>query len=104
MPRSEPLIWRDTAVRDVRRTVDWYISHGESNALERFLSSLDSMHETLQRFPSIGRRYRASNAVGATIRLFPLTRTPYVAIYAVDEGVVRILRVAHIRRDIRNLL
>lgn len=91
----------DRAPRAYQDERDIFLTIAEDNpsAAERFLSAIYDAEDRLAEFPMLG---RAREDLGPSIRSW--TIEPYLIFYAVEPGVVVVLRILHGARDLTELL
>jgi toxin ParE1/3/4 len=79
--------------RNDREAIFDYIAADNPRAAIVVDERIQAQVETLREFPSIGREGRIEGT-----RELVISRTPYVAAYALIGGVIRVLRVLHSAR------
>lgn len=87
MTRSR-LIFHPEAAREVEEALDWYRERSDA-AEQGFLLDLNHALEQVVSAPARWPRYKART------RRYVFRRYPYSLIYRTQEGLVRILAVAH---------
>ncbi len=83
------VIWSEEATADLQDIFDGISDESAQNALlvdERICKQTDS----LAQFPSLGR-----SSVIDGIRELVIDRTPYLAMYRIEEHCIRIVRIVH---------
>ena len=83
------LIWDEPAVRDLQDIFDFIVEESPQNALLVDARICEQTDE-LAMFPSMGR----AGTVSGTRELV-IKKTPYIAVYRVEENEIHILRVLH---------
>jgi plasmid stabilization system protein ParE len=88
------------------RQYEWYLVEKDAEeAAERFVAAVNEAIAEICRRPGIGTPKRLMNARLAGLRSSPVQGFPEIRVYyLVSEGMVRVVRVLHGRRDIGPLL
>jgi plasmid stabilization system protein ParE len=81
------------AERDLLEVAQFYRREGGSRLANRFLSEFERVAELLVKFPGIG------TPTDGLRRAHPLREFPYLVIYSVNEGHIRVLVVRGQLRD-----
>jgi toxin ParE1/3/4 len=97
---------RSGARRDILRQYEWYLVEKDAEEVaKRFIAAVDAAVAEICRQPGIGAPKRLSNAKLVGLRSWPVKGFPEIRVYYLTaEGVVRVVRVLHGKRDIVPLL
>ena len=85
--------WTATALRDLRNIRD-YIARHNPTAAEGVARSIRSAVEGLRDFPAMGRAGKRPDT-----RELVVAGTPYIVVYTVVAGRLRVITVIHAARD-----
>lgn len=92
MARRIRIEWTQPARTEALEATAWYAEQSDAIA-ENFLGMLDSVMEMLRRFPEAG--FAAADGT----RSVPVPDFPYRAHYLLRDDVLRVLALAHARRE-----
>jgi toxin ParE1/3/4 len=87
-----PLIWRSQALTDLRAVRD-YIARDDPGAANGIAQRIRQAVMQLETFPQQGRPGRRQGT-----RELIVSDTPYIVVYRVRAGTIRILRIMHGRQ------
>lgn len=98
--RTKPIIPRALANRDVDAAIAHYLDQGAAPAALGFVDALEQAYACIGKHAATGspRYAHALNLPG--LRLWPLTRYPYLVFYVENDDHVDVWRVLHGQRDI----
>lgn len=104
--KTRKFLIRSAAREDILRQHAYYLLEKDAPSVaERFLDSAQVAIDKLCRAPGIGAPKYLANPILSGLRAWPIAGFPAVRIYYLyTEGVVRIVRVLHGKRDIETLL
>lgn len=96
----KPVVPRRIATCDAETAIDWYRSQGAHDAARRFIDALERATAQLARHPAAGspRFEHELNLPG--LRVWPLTRFPYLIFYLERADHIDVWRILHAQRDL----
>jgi len=98
--KHKPIIPREHANRDVDEAVAYYLSEaGEAVALG-FINALEKAYGHISRYPATGSARYAHELNLPELRVWSLTRYPYLVFYVERPDHIDVWRVLHGQRDI----
>lgn len=98
--KAKPVIPREQANRDVDEAVAYYLGEaGEAVALG-FIDALEKAYGHIGRHPATGSLRYAHELNLPGLRVWPLTRYPYIVFYVERSDHIDVWRVLHSQRDI----
>jgi plasmid stabilization system protein ParE len=87
------VLFEPGARQDLLDAIDWYLHEAGVRQAERFEAEVFRCLELLTALPAIGTPARRN------VRKIGLRRFPYLIVYRDEPGLVRIIAVAHQRRE-----
>ena len=84
------------ASEELRAAVKWYEERRAGLGTE-FLAEVNSVLERIRQFPGIG-AFAPSVPKGLGVRTTPVGRFPYSVAFLEQEGLIRVIAIAHSRR------
>jgi toxin ParE1/3/4 len=98
--KTNPVIPRELALRDVEQAVAYYLDEGATSAALGLIDALEKAYAHIGRQPATGspRYTHELNLPG--LRFWPLTRYPYCVFYTEKSDHIDVWRVLHGQRDI----
>ena len=99
-PRAKPVVPRQLANRDVDEALAHYVSEGAQQAALGFIDALEQAYAHIGRHAATGSPRYAHELNLLGLRVWPLTRYPYLAFYVEHPDHVDVWRVLHGQRDI----
>lgn len=98
--KPKPVIPRQLANQDVDETIAYYVGEGAEQAALGFIEALASAYARIARHPATGSARYAHELDLAGLRSWPLSRFPYLVLYAERVDHVDVWRVLHAERNI----
>ena len=98
--KSNPVIPRELANRDVDAAVDHYLSDGADQAALGFIEALEQAYAHIGRHPASGSPRYAHDLNLPGLRFWPLPRYPHLVFYIDRTDHIEVWRVLHGQRDI----
>ncbi|WP_367025925.1 type II toxin-antitoxin system RelE/ParE family toxin [Methylococcus sp. ANG] len=96
----KPVIPREQANRDVNDAVAYYLSEGAETAAFGLIDALEQAYEHISRHPATGSARYAHELNLPGLRVWPLTRYPYLVFYVEQPDHIDVWRVLQGQRDI----
>jgi toxin ParE1/3/4 len=97
---AKAVIPREAALRDVSDVVAAYVTEGAEAAAMGFIDALEKAYAHLGRYPASGSPRYAHALNMPDLRMWPLTRYPYLIFFVERPDHVDVWRVLHGQRDI----
>lgn len=98
--KVKAVIPREQANRDVDEIIAYYLGEGAAQAAPGFIDALEKAYAHIGRHPAIGSPRYAHELNLSGLRVWPLTRYPYLVFYAEHPAHIDVWRVLHGQRDI----
>jgi len=96
----KPVIPREQANRDVNDAVAYYLSEGAETAAFGLIDALEQAYGHISRHPATGSARYAHELNLPGLRVWPLTRYPYLVFYVEQPDHIDVWRVLQGQRDI----
>lgn len=97
---AKPVIPRELANQDVDDVIAYYLGEGAEQAAFGFIDALEQAFSHIGRQPATGSPRYAYELNLPGLRVWPLTRYPYLVFYIEQPGHLDVWRVLHDQRDI----
>jgi len=97
---AKPVVPREQANRDVDDAVAYYLSEGAEIAAFGLIDALEQAYTHIGRYPATGSPRYAHELNLLGLRVWPLTRYPYLVFYVERSNHIDVWRVLHGQRDI----
>lgn len=97
---AKPVIPRELANQDVDDVIAYYLSEGAEQAALGFIDALEQAFSHIGRQPATGSPRYAHELNLPGLRVWPLTRYPYLVFYIEQPGHLDVWRVLHDQLDI----
>lgn len=97
---AKPVIPRELANQDVDDVIAYYLGEGAEQAALGFIDALEQAFSHIGRQPATGSPRYAYELNLPGLRVWPLTRYPYLVFYIEQPGHLDVWRVLHDQRDI----
>lgn len=98
--KTNPVIPRELALRDVEQAVAYYLDEGATSAALGLIDALEKAYAHIGRQPATGSPRYAHELNLPGLRFWPLTRYPYCVFYTEKSDHIDVWRVLHGQRDI----
>ena len=98
--KAKPVIPRQLANRDVDEAVAYYLKEGAEQAALGFIGALERAYRDIGRHPAAGSPRYAHELDLPDLRVWPLSRYPYLVFYVDRPEHIDVWRVLHGQRDI----
>ena len=98
--KVKPVIPREQAIRDVDQVIAYYLEEDAEQAALGFIHALERAYTHIGRYPGMGFLRYAHELNLPGLRVWPLTRYPYLVFYVARADHVDVWRVLHGQRDI----
>lgn len=98
--KTKPVVPREQARRDVDETVAFYLNEGAEQAALGFIDALETAYTHIGRHPATGSPRYAHELNLQGLRVWPLSRYPYLVFYMERPDHIDVWRVLHGQRDI----
>lgn len=98
--KVKPVVPREQAIRDVDEVIAYYLGEDAAQAALGFINALERAYAHIGRHPDIGSLRYAHELNLPSLRVWPLTRYPYLVFYVARADYVDVWRVLHGQRDI----
>ena len=98
--KVKPVVPREQANRDVDEAIAYYLSEDAGPAALDFIDALERAYAHIGRHPGTGSPRHAHELNLPGLRVWPLTRYPYLVFYVDRPDHVDVWRVLHAQRDI----
>ena len=97
---AKPVVPREQAKRDVDDAIAYYLSEGAETAALGLIDALEQAYGHISRHPATGSQRYAFELNLPGLRVWPLTRYPYLVFYVERPDDIDVWRVLHGQRDI----
>lgn len=97
---TKPVVPREQANRDVDDAIAYYLSEGVETAAHGLIDALEQAYAHIGRHPATGSPRYAHELNLPGLRVWPLTRYPYLVFYVERPDHIDVWRVLHGQRDI----
>ncbi len=97
---AKPVVPREQAKLDVDDALAYYLSEGAEAAALGLIDALEQAYEHISRHPATGSQRYAFELNLPGLRVWPLTRYPYLVFYVERPDHIDVWRVLHGQRDI----
>jgi toxin ParE1/3/4 len=101
---AKPVRLRRAAADDIDAALDFYLAQAGLDVARRFIDAVELTLHRIGRHPHRGSLRFAYELNIPELRVWSLTRFPYVVCYAERESEVDVWRLLHTRRDIPAIL
>lgn len=98
--KAKPVIPREQANRDVDDAVAYYLGEATEAVALGFIHALEQAYTHISRHPATGAPRYAHELNLPGLRIWPLTRYPYLVFYVERPNHIDVWRVLHGQRDI----
>ncbi len=98
--KRKPVVPRQLAIDDVEQAIDWYLAEGAADAALGFIEELERAYDHIARHPATGSSRYESELGLPGLRVWPVSRFPYLAFYVERGDHVDVWRVLHAERDV----
>lgn len=98
--KAKPVIPREQANRDVNDAIDYYLNEKAEASARGLIDALEQAYGHISRHPATGSPRYAHELSLPGLRVWPLTRYPYLVFYVERPDHIDVWRVLHGRRDI----
>jgi len=98
--KSKVVIGRALANRDVEEAIQHYLELGARQATLGFIEALEQAYAHISRHPATGSPRYAHELNLPGLRVWPLTRYPYLVFYVERSDHIDVWRVLHGQRDV----
>jgi len=97
---AKSVIPREQAIQDVDDALAWYMGKGAAVAAHGLIDALEQAYRHISRNPAAGSPRYAHELNLPGLRVWPLSRFPYLVFYAENADHIDVWRVLHGQRDI----
>ncbi len=97
---AKPVVPREQANLDVDDALAYYLSEGAETAALGLIDALEQAYGHISRHPITGSQRHAFELNLPGLRVWPLTRYPYLVFYVERPDYIDVWRVLHGQRDI----
>lgn len=98
--KSKAVIPRELANQDIEEAIAYYLSEAAEQAALGFIDALEQAYAHIGRHPGTGSSRYAHELNLPDLRVWSLTRYPYLVFYAEQPDHIDVWRVLHSQRDI----
>ncbi len=98
--KAKPVIPREQANRDIDGAIAYYLSESAETAAHGMIDALEQAYSHIGRHPTTGSPRYAHELNLPGLRVWPLTRYPYLVFYVEHPDHIDVWRVLHGQRDI----
>ncbi len=98
--KTNPVIPRELALRDVEQAVAYYLDEGATSAALGLIDALEKAYAHIGRQPATGSPRYAHELNLPGLRFWPLTRYPHGVFYIEKADHIDVWRVLHGQRDL----
>lgn len=92
------------ADEDIETAVDHYLREAQAGSSTAFIDDLEAVFDLVTAHPSIGSTRFAVETGIPELRSLALRRFPHIVFYIESDGIIRVARVLHARRDLPTAL